>query len=55
MGGYAVLNLHASHEIDSDWSVEARANNLFNRTYENAWSYAVPGRELFVGLRYAPK
>jgi hypothetical protein len=29
-------------------------NNLFNRVYENAWSYAVPGRELFVGLRYAP-
>ena len=55
MGGYAVLSLHATHEIDGDWSVEARLNNLFNRAYENAWSYAVPGRELFVGLRYAPK
>lgn len=55
MGGYAVANLHAAREIDRDWAIEARVNNLFNRVYENAWSYAVPGRELFVGLRYAPR
>jgi vitamin B12 transporter len=55
MGGYAVANLHAAREIDHGWSLEARLNNLFDRVYENAWSYAVPGRELFVGLRYAPK
>ena len=55
MGGYAVANLHAAREIDRGWSLEARLNNLFDRVYENAWSYAVPGRELFVGLRYTPK
>lgn len=55
MGGYAVGNLHAAHELDRDWSLEVRLNNLFNRVYENAWSYAVPDRQLFLGLRYAPK
>ncbi len=55
MGGYAVANLHAAFELDRDWSLEGRVNNVFARVYENAWSYAVPGRELFVGLRYAPK
>lgn len=35
--------------------LEGRINNLFDRVYENAWAYAVPGRELFVGLRYQPK
>ncbi len=55
MGGYAVANLHAAFDIDRGWSLETRLNNLFDRVYENAWSYAVPGRELFVGLRYAPK
>lgn len=55
MGGYAVGNLHAAREIDHSWSVEARLNNVFNRVYENAWSYAVPDRQLFLGLRYAPK
>jgi vitamin B12 transporter len=55
MGGYALANLHAALDIDRGWSLETRLNNLFDRVYENAWSYAVPGRELFVGLRYAPK
>ncbi len=55
MGGYAVANLHAAVELDRDWSLEGRLNNVFARVYENAWSYAVPGRELFLGLRYAPK
>jgi vitamin B12 transporter len=55
MGGYALANLHAALDIARGWSLETRLNNLFDRVYENAWSYAVPGRELFVGLRYAPK
>ncbi|MBI5901240.1 MAG: TonB-dependent receptor [Rhodocyclales bacterium] len=55
MGGYAIGNLHAAREIDPSWSLEVRLNNVFNRVYENAWSYAVPDRQLFLGLRYAPK
>jgi vitamin B12 transporter len=55
MGGYALANLHGSYDIDKDWTLEARLNNLFGRVYENAWAYAVPGREFFLGLRYAPK
>jgi vitamin B12 transporter len=55
MGGYAVGNLYAARDIDHNWSIEARLNNVFNRVYENAWSYAVPDRQLFLGLRYAPK
>lgn len=55
MGGYAVVNLFAAKDIGRDWSLEGRVNNLFDRVYENAWSYAVPGREIFVGLRYQPK
>jgi vitamin B12 transporter len=55
MSGYAVVNLFASKPLSKDWTLEGRLNNLFDRVYENAWSYAVPGRELFVGLRYRPK
>lgn len=55
MGGYATANLFATLAIQKDWSLEGRVNNLFDRAYENAWAYAVPGREIFVGLRYAPK
>lgn len=55
MGGYAVVNLFAAREIARDWTLEGRINNLFDRVYENAWAYAVPGRQIFVGLRYAPR
>ena len=55
MGGYSVTHLGAAREIDRDWMLEARVNNLFDRVYENAWSYAVPRRELFIALRYSPK
>jgi vitamin B12 transporter len=55
MGGYSVSNLHAACELGRDWTLEGRINNLFDRVYENAWSYAVPDRQLFVGLRYAPQ
>lgn len=55
MHGYGVANAFASKALGKDWSLEGRINNLFDRVYENAWAYAVPGRELFVGLRYQPK
>ena len=55
MGGYGIAHLFAAWELDRDWFVEGRVNNLFDRVYENAWAYAVPRRELLVGLRYAPK
>jgi vitamin B12 transporter len=50
-----VVNLLAAREIAKDWTLEGRINNLFGRVYENAWSFAVPGRQLFLGLRYAPR
>jgi vitamin B12 transporter len=55
MGGYAVANLFAAWEMDKGWTLEGRVNNLFNRVYENAWAFAVPDRQIFVGLRYAPR
>lgn len=55
LGGYAVANLFAAWQVDKDWTLEGRINNLFDRAYENAWAYAVPDRQMFIGLRYAPK
>ena len=55
LGGYSVTNLHAAYDLARNWVLEVRADNLFDRAYENAWSYAVPGREIFVGLRYGEK
>ncbi len=54
MGGYALVNVFARYRIRTDLTIEARANNLGNRPYENVWGYANPGANLFVGVRYSP-
>jgi vitamin B12 transporter len=54
MAGYALVNLFARYAVARDWSIEARANNIFNRQYETAWGYASLGANMFVGVRYAP-
>jgi len=55
LGGYALTNLYAAYRFAPDWSVFARVNNLFDRDYVLADTYATPGRNAFIGIRYTPK
>lgn len=49
---YQLLNLTSRYRIDSNLSLSARVDNLFNRSYSEVYSYNTPGRTLFVGLNY---
>lgn len=53
--GYATLDLYANHHLQPGWTLEARVNNLAGRVFETAYGYSQPGRQLFIGLRYAPQ
>lgn len=55
MGGYALMNLYASHELTPEWSVFAKWNNLFNAQYQLSYGYLTPGSNVFVGLKYSGK
>jgi len=55
MAGYTVANLFVRYRIDPAWTVDARANNIADVKYETAYGYAMPGANLFVGVRYAPR
>lgn len=55
LAGYGLVNLLASYQLDREWQVFARANNVFDQRYELARDYGTPGANLFVGLRYAPR
>ncbi|MFZ5464261.1 MAG: TonB-dependent receptor domain-containing protein [Pseudomonadota bacterium] len=55
MGGYSLLNATLNYRLATDWTLEARANNVTDKKYETVWGYAVPGANLFVGVRYVPK
>lgn len=54
MGGYGLVNLTAGRALDKDWSLQARVNNLFDKSYELAQGYGTPGVNVFVGVRYQP-
>ena len=55
LGGYTLFNLTGSYAFASDWRIEARLNNLFDKKYETARYYGTEDFTAFVGLRYAPK
>jgi vitamin B12 transporter len=55
MGGYTLVNLFASYNIEKDLNVFARWNNAFNKNYQLSYGYNTPGSNVFVGLRYAMK
>lgn len=55
LGGYGVVNLLGGYAIDREWSLFARADNVFDRKYERVATYATPGANVFVGVRYTPR
>ena len=52
--GYGLINLSASTLVARDWTFLARVDNLADKSYELAQSYATGGRTLYVGLKWAP-
>ena len=54
MSGYTLVNIYTNYRINPDWSLNARVNNLFDRTYELAQNYGTFGTNLMVTVRYAP-
>ena len=55
LGGYGLVNLYATYQVNPDWSVLARWNNIAGKDYELARFYATPGSKVFVGVRYGMK
>ncbi len=52
--GYGLINLSASTKVGTDWTFLTRIDNLSDKVYQLANSYATAGRALYVGLKWAP-
>lgn len=55
LGGYSTVALRADYRLDHDFTLFAKAGNIFDRKYELRQDYATAGRTLSVGVRYQPK
>jgi len=54
LGGFATLDVRGEYAFATDWTLQARVANAFDRDYETAEFYRQPGREFFVTLRFSP-
>lgn len=55
LSGYSLLNLSASTPLAKDWTLLARVDNLADKQYELARTYATAGRSFYAGVKWAPK
>jgi vitamin B12 transporter len=55
MGGYLAVDILAQWAPGDGWSFEARAANVFDRSYQTAAYYAQPGRNYGLTVRYRSK
>ena len=55
LGGYTLLNLYASTRIARDYTLLARIDNLADKDYQLARTYATAGRTVYVGVKWAPQ
>ena len=55
LGGYTLFNLYASTRIARDYSLVARVDNIADKNYQLANTYATPGRVVWVGVKWAPQ
>lgn len=54
LGGYATLDLRGEYSISSDFTLQLRIENLFDKDYESAAFFNQPGRSFLLTLRYQP-
>ena len=52
LAGYGTLDLRVEYAISSEWTLQARVANVFDRDYETIAWFNQPGREYGVTLRY---
>lgn len=52
LGGYTLWNLSAQKQLTREWSLVARINNLADKHYELARTYATEGRNGYIGVKW---
>lgn len=50
--GYGLINLGTTYQVNKQWRVQARLNNVTDKAYSLANGYTTPGRNVFVSLNW---
>ncbi len=49
--GYTTVNVAASYDLNEQFTLFGRVDNLLDKTYQNPTGYLAPGRGLFAGIK----
>ncbi len=52
LAGYGLLDLRYSYRPAQGWEIGIKVSNLFDKAYQTAAGYRMPGREVFAALSY---
>ncbi|MBU6468243.1 MAG: TonB-dependent receptor [Betaproteobacteria bacterium] len=52
LGGYQLLSLNSSYQLNKSWSLFGRWDNVTNMPYQLQYGYNTPGSNVFFGVRY---
>jgi vitamin B12 transporter len=55
LGGYGTMDVRLEYALSSDWTLQAKAANVFDKDYETIQWYNEPGREYTVSIRWQAK
>ncbi|WP_198314478.1 TonB-dependent receptor domain-containing protein [Chitinibacter sp. GC72] len=55
LGGYALTHLLAEYQLSKDWTLAARVNNVFDKTYTQVYDYGTLGVNGMLNVRWSPK
>ena len=49
---YTIVNFSAQYELNDNWQLNAKLDNVFDREYEEVVGYNSKGRDAYVGVNY---
>ncbi len=52
LSAYNTLDISASYQLSEAWTLQVKANNIFDEGYETAPSYVTPGAEYYLQVSY---
>ncbi|WDS37997.1 TonB-dependent vitamin B12 receptor [Pseudoxanthomonas sp.] len=55
LAGYGTLDVRLEYALSSDWTLQAKAANVFDKQYETVQWFNQPGREYTVSIRWQAK
>ena len=55
LDGYTTVDIFADYQLNKDWKLQAKVNNLANKDYQTILGYNQPGRQVYLTLNFQPK